>query len=170
MVLRRWDPFSDMRRMQEAIDRMWRGAYPTAEEPDMERWSMPLDVCEEGDNILVEASLPGVKPEDIDITIKGATKTESERNGGEYLVRERRFGAFHRSLRLPNTVDTDRAAPSYEHGVLTITLPKADPRRPSSSSSRLTASSRARPSKPGPGSDISTGRAKALPVFYVGTR
>ena len=136
MVLRRWDPFSDMRRMQEAMDRMWRGAYPTAEEPDMERWSMPLDVCEEGDNILVEASLPGVKPEDIDITIedniltiKGATKTESERNGGEYLVRERRFGAFHRSLRLPNTVDTDRAAPSYEHGVLTITLPKAESKK-----------------------------------------
>ena len=136
MVLRRWDPLSDMRRMQEAMDRMWRGAYPATEESDMERWSVPLDVSEEGDNFMVEASLPGIKPEDIDITIednlltiKGATKAESDCSGGEYLVRERRFGAFHRSLRLPNTVDTDRAEPRYEHGVLTIMLPKAESKK-----------------------------------------
>ena len=137
MVIRRWDPFSDMRRMQQAMDRMWQGAYSQGGgEPEMERWSVPLDVFEQGEDIFVEASLPGVKPEDIDVsikdnllTIKGSTSAETEGGDGNYLVRERRFGAFHRSLRLPNTVDTDRAEPRYENGVLTVVLPKAESKK-----------------------------------------
>ena len=136
MVLRRWYPFSDMRRMQETMDRMWRGAYHPAGDPEMEHWAVPLNVSEQGDDILVEASLPGAKPDDIDVTIednvltiKGSTKAEGECNDGNFLIRERHFGTFHRSLRLPNTVDTDRAEPRYENGVLTILLPKAESKK-----------------------------------------
>ena len=136
MVLRKWDPFSDMQRMHQAMDRMWGGGYNQGGEPEMERWAVPLDVIEQGEDILVEASLPGVSPEEIDVsiednllTIKGSTNSEEERNDGKYLIRERRFGAFHRSLRLPNTVDTDRAEPRYENGVLTIVLPKAESKK-----------------------------------------
>jgi HSP20 family protein len=89
-----------------------------------------------GDKFVVEASLPGVTPEDIEVSIednmlsiKGAGKSEEQLKQGEHIIRERRTGAFHRSLRLPNTVDTDRAEPHYENGVLTVTLPKADTRR-----------------------------------------
>jgi HSP20 family protein len=102
----------------------------------MESWSVPLDVVQEGDNIIVQASLPGVNPEDVQVTIeenvltiKGQTKMEYERKDGSYLMRERRTGSFHRSLRLPDTVDTAKAEPYYEHGVLTVTIPKAEAKK-----------------------------------------
>ncbi len=142
MVLRYWDPFTDVRRMQESMNSFWRGNHPQVanhhqvEEPETVRWPLPLDVSDEGDNFLVEASLPGVMPEDIEVaiegnllSIKGDCKVEREHKRGEHIIRERRTGAFHRSLRLPSTVDTDRAAPHYQNGVLTITLPKVETRK-----------------------------------------
>ncbi len=76
---------------------------------------MPLDVMEEGDNIVVHASIPGVRPNDINVTlennmltIRADTKEERERKDGDYLMRERRFGSFYRSLRLPDTVTLTR--------------------------------------------------------------
>jgi|ERR687896_315923 HSP20 family protein len=80
--------------------------------------------------------MPGVDPEDFEVflyenvlTIKGNTKTEREHKEGGYLLRERRSGSFYRALRLPDTVDTDQAQPHYEHGVLTITIPKAESKK-----------------------------------------
>ena len=69
MVLRRWEPFSEMRRMHENMDRLWRGLHANGEpEQEIERWAIPLDVIEEGDNVVVQASMPGVSPDDIDVT------------------------------------------------------------------------------------------------------
>ena len=80
--------------------------------------------------------MPGVAPSDIHVsieddvlTIKGETASHFENSEGSYLMRERRNGSFHRSLRLPDTVDHDKAEPHYEHGVLTITLPKAEAKK-----------------------------------------
>jgi HSP20 family protein len=137
MVLRRWDPFGELRRMQDNMDRLWRGFYANDEgSPAIEQWAIPLDVVEEGDNILVHASLPGVKPDDIDVTIendiltvKGHSTMEREHKNGNYLMKERRTGSFHRSLRLPDTVDTEKASPHYENGVLTVALPKVEPKK-----------------------------------------
>src|ERR671915_2280776 len=137
MVLRRWEPFRELRQMQENMDRLWCNfSSGGGEEGDVENWAVPLDVAQEGDNIIVKASVPGVKPEDIDVsiendvlTIKGQTKEEQEQREGNYLMRERRSGSFYRALRLPDTVDTDQAHPSYEHGVLTITIPKAESKK-----------------------------------------
>jgi HSP20 family protein len=87
MVLRGWDPFGELRQMQENMDRLWRSFGPGAGEAgeDVENWAIPLDVVQEGDNIVVKASVPGVNPEDIDVsikndvlTIKGQTKEERE--------------------------------------------------------------------------------------------
>jgi HSP20 family protein len=93
---------------------------------------LPLDVHEQGNNYVVTASLPGVKPEDIHIdvlgdtlTIRAETSQENERNQGGYLLRERRRGAVQRSITLPTTLDADNVNADYEHGVLTITLPKS---------------------------------------------
>jgi HSP20 family protein len=104
--------------------------------PDIEQWAIPLDVVEEGENILVHASMPGVNPDDIDVTIendiltiKGHSTMERERKDGNYLMKERRTGSFHRSLRLPETVDSDKASPRYENGVLTVALPKVEPKK-----------------------------------------
>ena len=90
---------------------------------------------------MVKGTLPGVSPSDIDITIEdgiltieGRTASEGEQEEGGYLLRERRTGSFRRSVRLPETVDVEHAASSYEHGVVTVRLPKAE----SSKAKRLT--------------------------------
>src|ERR687896_1860153 len=117
MVLRRWEPFRELRQMQENMDRLWRSfGSGGGEEGDVENWAIPLDVAQEGDNIIVKASVPGVKPEDIDVsiendvlTIKGQTKEEQEQREGNYLMRERRAGAFYPALKLPDTLYSDQA-------------------------------------------------------------
>lgn len=136
MVLRRWDPFTDARRMHNAVERMWRGFDYVNGGPALEHLTVPLDVKEEGDDIVIKASLPGVDPKDIDVTIedrlltiKGTRDTDRDAKEGRYLVRERRSGTFYRALRLPNTLDTDEVEPTYEHGVLTVTLHKAESKK-----------------------------------------
>ena len=142
MVLTRWDPLYEIRRARRLANRR-RAGFPTfaaaagyfdgAERRD---WSIPLDIVRDGDNVTVKASLPGVKPEDIDVTIedgvltiKADTNVEEEREDGGYVVRERRAGSFHRSLRLSDHVDTDKVEPRYENGVLTIALPVAESKK-----------------------------------------
>lgn len=135
-MLQRRTPFSELRQMQENMDRMWRrfgaAAAGSGDHDGVEAWAAPLDVAAEGDHFVVRASLPGVAPdairvsiEDNVLTIRGETAAQFESGAGAYLMRERRRGSFHRSLRLPDTVDQDQAQPRYEHGVLTVTLPKA---------------------------------------------
>ncbi len=136
MVLQRWDPVFDFGRMHRNMDRFWRGfprspAYINGR--DGSKWSIPLDAYEEGDNLVVRASLPGVNPEDIDVTVEdrsltisGSTKVDEKREEDGYLLRERRTGSFYRTVRLPETVDANKGEPHYENGILTITLPKVE--------------------------------------------
>ena len=137
MTLQRWDPFNELRRMQETMNHLWRGfGTSTTEAQEMETWAVPLDVVQQGDNFIIRASIPGVNPDNIDVsiednvlTIRGHSAHEAEHKEGNYLMRERRSGSFYRALRLPDTVDTDQAQPHYEHGVLTITIPKAESKK-----------------------------------------
>ena len=142
MMLQRrnhFGPFSELHRMQDNMDRMWRrfGAFHHHEDGGgMEAWAAPLDVVADGDDFVVRASMPGVAPDNIHVsiednvlTIRGETAAHFESAEGNYMMRERRHGSFHRSLRLPDTVDQDKAEPRYEHGVLTVTLPKAEAKR-----------------------------------------
>ena len=133
MVLQRWSPFGDLRRMEDRMHRLWRGYGFYGER---EGWGIPLDVVEEDDRIVVHASLPGVDPEQVHVTveddiltIRAETEVDEERRNGGYLMRERRSGSFHRALRLPDTVDADKAEPLYENGILSITLPKVEARK-----------------------------------------
>ena len=138
MTLDRWDPFRELRQFrglrtaEDTFDRFWRGTRPDA----AASWRIPMDVALDGDNVVAQASLPGVKPEDISVTIddgvltiSGQTLTETEEGEGTYLMRERRTGSFRRSLRLPESVDADHAESSYEAGVLTVTLPKLETKK-----------------------------------------
>jgi HSP20 family protein len=136
MVLRRWEPFRELRQMQENMDRLWRNFNPGGEEGSGENWAIPLDVVQEGENIVVKASVPGVNPEEIDVsiendvlTIKGQTNEERERQEGNFLMRERHTGCFYRALRLPDSVDFDKAQPHYENGVLSITFPRMESKK-----------------------------------------
>ena len=136
MVMRRWDPLREIHRIEENMNRLWRGLLPGAEAPGQESWGIALDVIEEGEKVVVHASLPGVEPSAIEVsvkndvlTIRGETHTEQEHRTADYLMRERRAGSFYRTLRLPDTVDTDKAKPVFKHGVLSITFPKREGKR-----------------------------------------
>lgn len=132
-MLRRWDPFRDLRKMEEMGDHLWRGWPLAGFEGDFEKWAVPLDVVEEDDAVVVRADVPGYKPDEINITvegdrlvIEGETKEEREERKGDYLMRERRHGKFHRELRLPEVVELEKADTRYADGVLTITFPKIE--------------------------------------------
>ncbi len=137
MVLQRWDPAAELRRMDEVMNSLWRNySGSTNSDGAVEGWAVPLDVRQEGDNITVDASMPGVDParinatvEDGVLTIKGQTAAETEKKDERYYLRERRVGAFHRSVRLPETVDTERAESTYENGVLSVTFPKQESKK-----------------------------------------
>ncbi len=142
MVLTRWDPRYEIRRAHRLANRRFAG-FPAffagsrySDSDEQRDWSIPLDIVRDGDTVTVKASLPGVQPEDIDVTIEGGVltikadiKAEEEREDGGYVVRERRAGSFRRSLRLSDNVDTDKVEPRYENGVLTIALPVAESKK-----------------------------------------
>ena len=101
--------------------------------------SAPLDVYETEDGIVLKAAVPGVKPEDIEVTItgdvltiKGEYKEESDSKRKNYLRQERRYGAFCRQLSLPAGLDMSKVSADFEHGVLTLQLPKAEEVKPKS--------------------------------------
>ena len=137
MLLRRWEPFGDLRRMHCNAGRFFPHSYPhQAQAGAPQRWAIPLDVVEEEDQVFVHASIPGMAPEDIEVslenhvlTIKGQSQEEREHQEGDYLMRECRSGSFQRQVRLPNTLDFDNAASSCRNGVLTVTLPKAEAKK-----------------------------------------
>ena len=93
-------------------------------------------MVQKGDDFFVFASLPGVKPEDLDVfiednvlTIKAQTHEPEASDDWKFLMRERRVGSFHRALRLPDTIDNDKVEPHFENGILTITIPKAEAKK-----------------------------------------
>lgn len=134
----RWDPFREMVTMRSAMDRLFNSlASESADWPQSTVWNLALDVAETADQYVVKASLPGVKPEDLEITynantltIKGEIKAEEESENKRYHLRERRYGSFTRSITLPDTVKADAIQASYDAGVLTLTLPKAEEAKP----------------------------------------
>jgi HSP20 family protein len=126
----------EIRRLEDRLGRMW-GRTPFAITGEVEEWSVPLDMREHDGQVVVEASVPGVDPEQLDVsiedgvlTIKGETKSEREEKTENYLLKERRAGSFYRAVRLPESVDPEQAASQYENGVLRITLPKMPEKQP----------------------------------------
>jgi HSP20 family protein len=138
----RWDPVRDMMSLREAMDRLFEESFvhPRGVLAPVEgAATLALDVFESDDDVTVRASIPGVNPDDIDIsvtgdvlTIKGETSEEREEKQGNYHLRERRYGAFQRSVNLPAPVNTDKAEAEFKNGVLTLTLPKVEEVKPKS--------------------------------------
>lgn len=130
----KWDPFAEVASLRRAMDRVFDEFMPmrwrAAETVDL---TFPIDLWETDDRVMVRAALPGVKPDEIDIsvsegvlTIKGEHKEERKEEKESYYHREIRYGAFSRSVQLPCRVDHERAEAEFENGVLTISLPKAE--------------------------------------------
>src|SRR5215210_586233 len=127
-----YDPLSEMNRL---FDQMFGGvARRTGDEQrtQVAGWSPTIDVIQEDEDLVVRAEIPGARPEDVDITVQNGVLTisgkleeerEKERQG--YLVRERRYGTFRRSLQLPQDVNEDQINARFENGVLEVTIPGA---------------------------------------------
>ncbi len=110
---------------------------PTPSYVDDRPWALALDVAENEDNFVVKASLAGINPDDLDITltdnvltIKGEIKDEKSEDNGVYHLRERRYGMFQRSIALPVPVNADKIDAVYKDGVLTLTVPKVEEIKP----------------------------------------
>ncbi|MFN2198033.1 MAG: Hsp20/alpha crystallin family protein [Anaerolineales bacterium] len=135
--LTRFDPLRDMLTMRDMLDQMFDRSV-TAPSTWQRDWDLALDVKENQDEFIVLASVPGIKPEDLDITydnrtltIKGEISEASESEAeGRYHLRERRFGSFSRSITLPSRVNPEKIQANYEAGVLSLHLPKAEEAKP----------------------------------------
>jgi HSP20 family protein len=144
MSTTRWDPWGDIVSLREAMNNLLEESFvrprPGIAGPGMAS-SLALDVRETPEQFVVTASVPGVPPSDIDITVLGDTlrirghrkeEVAESPEGSRWLLRERRFGVFERTVSLPSTVDSEGAAADFKDGVLTISLPKADIAKPRS--------------------------------------
>jgi HSP20 family protein len=135
--VRRRSPFAELESLRNAMDRLFEDSLlgsnrygPAYQTP------MPVNVRSTGDELEVEAALPGVKPEDVEVTVEGGTLVIAATNGSDdderdgYLVREIRRGSLARTIALPTGYEADRASARFDHGVLTVTIPKAEQLRP----------------------------------------
>ncbi len=136
-MLTRWDPFREMVSMRRAVDRLMENSLGEEWDQQAREWSLALDVIENEDSYLIKATVPGVKPEDLEITfnkgmltIRGELKDEAEQTQGQYHLRERRYGAFSRSVTMPANVKADDIQADYQGGILTLSLPKAEEAKP----------------------------------------
>ena len=132
----RWDPFRHVSALRNEIDRNLNEPFlraPSLWQRDGVAFSLALDVAEDEDEFIVQASLPGVAPEDIEVTLDEQTLTISgkmsqteELDEKQYHLRERRFGSYARSITLPVAVDVDMVEAVNENGILTLHLPKVE--------------------------------------------
>jgi len=133
----RWEPAREMMTLREAMDHLFDDAF-TRPLTLRDGWSAPaIDMYQTDNEIVVKASLPGIKADQVQInitgevlTLKGEVKHEEEKNNKAWHIREQRWGAFERSVALPTEVFADKAKAEFENGILTITLPKAEDVKP----------------------------------------
>jgi HSP20 family protein len=142
MALIRWEPVTELNTIQNEMNRLFntffdqpssnaRGSAPGR------RWLPPMDLVETGDHYVLRADLPGLADEDVNVqlqdnvlTISGERKAEHDTQQEGYYRLERAFGAFSRSLTLPDGVDPDAVQARFERGVLEIRIPKPEQKKP----------------------------------------
>jgi len=139
-LIRRPSPFSELVTLRQAMDRLFDDNVfrpLTAYTGGSDFGRLPLDVRTTADALLVEAALPGIKPEDVDITVENGTLTIRAEDRGErneeqngWVVREISRGSVMRTVTLPTGLEPDRAEATFEHGVLKLRIPKAEQVKP----------------------------------------
>ena len=128
-VLTRWDPLQEVLDMRRAMDQIMQRTATDGQQ----QFDLAMDIYETPDSYEIEAAMPGVKPEDVDITlnnnvltIRGETRAEEEKDDKNYHLRERRASSFIRSITLPSSINPDTIEAHYDNGVLKLRLPKAE--------------------------------------------
>ena len=140
-TLTRWDPFGEMMTLRSSMDRLFdeslRSMGARERNGGRRAFSLALDVSEDENEYLVKASVPGIAEDDLEITlndhlltISGEFKEETEQEGVQYHLRERRYGKFSRSISLPSELNEEDVDATFESGVLTVRLPKAEQAKP----------------------------------------
>ncbi len=124
----RWDPFRDM-------ERFWEEEWPRLPVPKI-GWDMAVDVYEENNNVVAEMNIPGIDPENIEVSIEdnhlrisGEREEKQEKQEKQYHSKEIRRGSFERIVRLPAEVKTSEVDAEYKDGVLKVTMPKKEPEK-----------------------------------------
>jgi len=136
MNIVKYDPFRELRSLQDEMTRLFSGVVPaTVDREDMLNgaWNPRVDIFENKDNLVLEAELPGLTREDFELsfennvlTLKGERKFEKKTEGENYHRIERSYGAFTRSFTLPQTVTADGAKAEFNNGILNVSLPKRE--------------------------------------------
>ncbi len=134
-----WTPSRRQPSLRDELSRLFDLSLPgfTGDANPFSGWAPALDVYQDKDNVLVRAELPGLKKEEIELslhegvlTLSGERKREEESQKGTSTRSERFFGKFERSVELPGTVDSTKVTAAYKDGILTVTLPKAEEAKP----------------------------------------
>ena len=135
--LTRWEPVREMMTLREAMDRLFDDAFTRPISLSAGSVVPAIDLYQNDDEVVVKAALPGLKADDVQIsitadvlTLRGEFKQETEKKETTYHIREQRFGSFERTIMLPTDVQSDKAKADFENGVLTVTLPKAETVKP----------------------------------------
>jgi len=141
MTIVRWEPLREFSTLQNEMNRLFNTVFdaPTAGNggSTLRRWMPPMDLVETDDHFVLRADLPGLAEDDVKIefedgtlTVSGERKAEHEsKNEGYYRV-ERAFGPFSRSLTLPQGIDAEAVAASFDRGVLEVRIPKPEEKKP----------------------------------------
>lgn len=133
----RFDPIREMITMRQAVDKMLGDTFVRGSESrGTGAWLLPMDAYFTDETIVIRADVPGLKPEEIEITLEGDTLSlrgeikREEANGRKYVLLERPTGKFERTLTINTPIDADKVEAAFSNGVLTLTLPKAEAVRP----------------------------------------
>jgi HSP20 family protein len=142
-TLIRWNPIREMMNLRRDFDRLFESALDMPEfngdtfGGDTTTWGLALDLVERENEYIVKASVPGIEPDDLEITladntlnVRGEFKKDEETQEEQYRLRERRYGSFARSITLPTAVDREAIEAAYNDGVLTLTIPKTEEVKP----------------------------------------
>ena len=140
MAIVRWEPLRELGTLQNEMNRLFNTVFDApapANGGTMRRWMPAMDVVETDDHFVLRADLPGMSEEDVSIeledttlTVTGERKAEHEAKGEGYYRVERAFGAFSRTLTLPQGIDPEAVTASFDRGVLEIRVPKPEERKP----------------------------------------
>lgn len=133
----RWDSLREISEVRSLMDRAFDDFFSRSPITSEGIGTIDVNLLQTDDNIIVKASIPGVKPEEINISVSGDTltlrgeiKEDQEFKDANYYIREMRQGNFSRTMTLPVKVDSDKAKAEFENGILCLTLPKAEEVKP----------------------------------------
>jgi HSP20 family protein len=137
MAIIKWDPWREFQNIQDEMSRVFERAFGPIKTPKIARWTPAIDMYDKDDSIVIKAELPGIKPNEVELSIvDNSLKIKGERKYGEevreenYYRMEQHYGSFERVIPLPTEVKVEEVKATYHDGILDIVLPKIETKKP----------------------------------------